>query len=162
MTVIAENALPVGSGHEALGRRGSLDWPLKQWTFHSVRGTLVWLVVICVLPGWLGMGLLITTIYQSERERVIQNTVMTAGAMAQAVDAELSSTRTALEVLATAPEINAADFVAFYMRAKELLRSGTVPGSNIVLTDSSGQQNSKHFGAVWVASATSREFRRRT
>ena len=158
MSAIIESPPLVAPGPAALERRGSFGWLPKRWTLHSVRGTLVWLVVVCVLPGWLGMGLLITNIYRSERERVIQNTVLTAGAMAQSVDAELSSMRTALEVLATSPEIAAANFSTLYTRAQDLLRSGTLPGSNIVLTDRSGQQifnTLKSFGQALPPHANS-------
>jgi signal transduction histidine kinase/CheY-like chemotaxis protein len=100
----------------------------------------MWMVAICVLPAWIGMGLLIVKIYNVERDRAIQNTIMTARALVLAVDSELGIARKALEVLATSSELRSADFAAFYKRASDLIRLGVLPGSNIVLTERSGQQ----------------------
>jgi two-component system, sensor histidine kinase and response regulator len=104
----------------------------------TIRGTLIWMVVICVLPAWIGFAVLMQSMYSSERERVAQNTIMTARALMLAVDRELAAMRAAVEVLATSRELASDDFAAFHERASALVRQ--LSGNNIVLIEQSGQQ----------------------
>ncbi|HEY2137217.1 MAG TPA: sensor histidine kinase [Xanthobacteraceae bacterium] len=104
----------------------------------TIRGTLVGMVVGCVLPAWIGMALLMLAIYQGDRDRTIQNTIMTAHALVLAVDRDLAVARTALEVLAMSPQLAADDLAEFHAKASELNRQ--LPGNAIYLRDESGQQ----------------------
>jgi hypothetical protein len=52
----------------------------------TIRGTLIWMVVICVLPAWIGIAVLIQSMYSSEHERAVQNMIMTTRALILAVD----------------------------------------------------------------------------
>ena len=104
----------------------------------TLRGSLIWMVVGCVLPAWIGIAGLIYSMYASEHERAAQNEVMTARALVLALDRYLATAQTAMEVLAKSPELETDDFAAFHRRASELIRQ--LPGNNIVLRDQSGQQ----------------------
>jgi two-component system, sensor histidine kinase and response regulator len=104
----------------------------------TIRGTLIWMAVICVLPAWIGIAVLIQGMYSSERERAAQNMILTARALMLAVDRELAAARAAAEVLATSPELESDDLAAFHRRASGLIRQ--LPGNNIVMADQSGQQ----------------------
>jgi two-component system sensor histidine kinase/response regulator len=104
----------------------------------TIRGTLIWMVVICVLPAWIGIAILIQGMYLSERERAAQNMIMTARALMLAVDRELTAARAATEVLAASPELESDDLAAFHKRASGLVQQ--LPGNNIVMADQSGQQ----------------------
>ncbi|HUI95534.1 MAG TPA: sensor histidine kinase [Xanthobacteraceae bacterium] len=104
----------------------------------TIRGTLAWMVVGCVLPAWVGIAFLIVSMYASERDRALQNMIITSRALMFAVDRELATVTSAMEVLATSPRLERGDLAGFYQRAKELNRH--LPGANIVLTDEAGQQ----------------------
>ncbi len=104
----------------------------------SIRGILVGIVIACVVPGWLGMAALIQAVYTSERERTAQDLIVTARAIALALDGYLLFTRTTLEVMGTAPDLQSGDLAAFHKRISAL--AGKLPGNNILLTDRSGQQ----------------------
>ncbi|HEY2137219.1 MAG TPA: ATP-binding protein [Xanthobacteraceae bacterium] len=104
----------------------------------TIRGTLVGMVVGCVLPAWIGMALLILAIYKGDRDRAIQNTIMTAHALVLAVDRDLAIVRTGMEVLATSPQLAADDLAGFHKTASAL--SQQLPGNNIVLHDPFGRQ----------------------
>jgi signal transduction histidine kinase len=103
-----------------------------------MSGTLVWMVIACVLPAWLGMAVLIVSMYRGERDRAIQSSITTARTLMLAVDRQLAAVQFAMEVLATSAELTTRDLAGFHARASELIRY--LPGINIVLTDSGGQQ----------------------
>jgi signal transduction histidine kinase len=104
----------------------------------TIRGTLIWMVLICVLPAWIGIAVLIQSMYSSEHERTVQNMIMTTRALVLAVDGELSAARVAMEVLATSPELASDDLAAFHKRASEIITK--LPGDGILLSDQSRQQ----------------------
>jgi two-component system, sensor histidine kinase and response regulator len=127
---------PVGHGN---GRPGlPLNSLREGQRVRTIRGTLIWMVVICVLPAWIGFAVLIQGMYSSERERAAQNTMMTARALMLTVDRELAATRAAVEVLATCPELVSDDLAAFHKRASGMVRK--LSGNNIVLIEQSGRQ----------------------
>jgi PAS domain S-box-containing protein len=104
----------------------------------SIRTRLRLVVVAVVVPGWLGIATIIYSFYQYERVHIAQGTIATARAFVAAVDAELQNTITLTQFLAASPLLAAGDFAAFYREATTFLP--LVSGSNIVLTDASGQQ----------------------
>jgi signal transduction histidine kinase/DNA-binding response OmpR family regulator len=118
------------------------------WRPRTIRATLALMVLTCLLPAWAGMGVLIFKVYSAERERIAQNLIMTARAIALSVDGLSEHAKTSLQVLAASPELQSGDFKSFYKRAGGLV--GEWPGTNIVLTERSGQQilnTLKPFGA---------------
>ncbi|HEY2135490.1 MAG TPA: ATP-binding protein [Xanthobacteraceae bacterium] len=115
--------------------------PVRPWgaqRSRTIRGTLILIVVACVLPAWIGVAMLIQNIYERESARATQNTMMTARALMLAVDRHLASAQIAMEVLATSTELRSDNFAGFHQRASGLLAK--LPGNVIVLSDESGQQ----------------------
>ena len=108
------------------------------WHHRTTRFWLVSLVIACILPVALAAGILIVSSHLQNRANVGQSTIATARALMQAVDAELYGDQSALQALATSPQLTSGDLAGFHRQAREALRS--LPGSNFVLTDATGQQ----------------------
>jgi signal transduction histidine kinase/DNA-binding response OmpR family regulator len=104
----------------------------------TIKFALRLLVLATIFPTWLATIFYI--IHSNEAQRVLleQNTVGTARALMQAVDRELTGTRSALEVLATSPSLVSSDLSGLYNQAQEVLRRGA--GTNIVLYGPTGNQ----------------------
>lgn len=111
---------------------------VKQRRSRTIQSTLRWLVLACVVPAWMATISLIVYSYERERANVEEDTVGTARALMQAVDAELTGIRSALQVLATSPHLSSGDLAKFYGQAQASLRG--VAGNNIVLLASAGNQ----------------------
>jgi len=105
----------------------------------SLRSMLVWLVLGALLPGALGSAVVLYVSYRSERDQLERNTIQTARALIQAVDAEFQAARASAQTLAKAPLYASKDFAAFYESAHDVIASTGV-GSNFVLSDATGQQ----------------------
>ena len=67
-----------------------------------------------------------------------RDTVATARALMQAVDAELAASVAVLQILAASPYLQTGELAKFYDQARAALQ--TVKGDRIVLTDAGGQQ----------------------
>jgi signal transduction histidine kinase len=104
----------------------------------TIRFWLNCLVIACIVPA-----LIVTTfiIYQSfiqERAGLERDTVGTARALSQAVDAELAGVRSALVVLSKSANLASGDLAGFYAQAQQVVRALNI--DNIVLSDVRGQQ----------------------
>lgn len=104
----------------------------------KIQQQLNGLVQALLLPAALAVGLLIVHSLRQQGEAIEAGTLATARALTQAVDQELASARTALQALATSPSLAAGDLAGFDRQARSLLSE--LPGSNVTLTDASGQQ----------------------
>jgi two-component system sensor histidine kinase/response regulator len=104
----------------------------------TIRFWLTCLVIGCVLPAALGSVFLFTISYQQQRTILERNTIATARALMQAIDAELSGVQSALQVLASSQRLASGDLFSFYRKASESLPN--MGGNYIVVTDSTGQQ----------------------
>jgi signal transduction histidine kinase len=104
----------------------------------TIRKTLIWIVVTCVVPAWIGVAFLIQSIYTNEGERGAQKILLMAHALVLGLDRHLGAARTTLEVMATAPDLVSGDYAAFHKRAGALIKS--MSASHILLTDQSGKQ----------------------
>src|SRR5216684_4473226 len=104
----------------------------------TIRFWLTWLVVGCVLPATLGSAFLFTISYQQQRAILERNTIATARALMQAIDAELFGAQSALQVLAASHRLASGDLAGFYLQASEALPN--IGGNYIAITDSTGQQ----------------------
>lgn len=111
-------------------------WPLRRP--HTIRQTLVHIVLACVLPAWIGIAVLVLSMYGVLGERIPQGAIMTAHALVLAVDRDLSAAQAALEVLAGTSELRTGDLATFHEKASEI--SKKFFSSNIILADRSGQQ----------------------
>ena len=102
----------------------------------------------CVLPATLGSAFLFTISYRQQQAILERNTIATARALMQAIDAELFGVQSALQVLAASQRLASGDLASFYRQANEALPN--IAGNYIVITDSTGQQRLntlKPFGA---------------
>ncbi|EME71620.1 hypothetical protein H261_01771 [Paramagnetospirillum caucaseum] len=104
----------------------------------GIRSRLVLLVVVCLLPSILAVGLLIHDFYNRQRRLLEQNMVQTAHALVLAVDREIARRVATLQTLATSPHLANDDLASFYEQARAILRDQG--GDNIVLSDASAQQ----------------------
>jgi two-component system sensor histidine kinase/response regulator len=104
----------------------------------SLWASLIWMVLACVVPAWVGLAILMLNILSSERERAVQNEVMTARALVLSLDRYLATAQTGAEVLARSREIELDDLAGFHRLASEVIHR--IPGNNIVLRDRKGQQ----------------------
>lgn len=104
----------------------------------KIQAQLIRLVLAVLLPAALAAALLIVYSYERQHANIEQGTLATARALAQAVDRELASGRTALQALATSPYLAAGDLAAFHRQSCEALPE--MPGNNVVVSDASGQQ----------------------
>jgi signal transduction histidine kinase/DNA-binding response OmpR family regulator len=104
----------------------------------TIRQTLVHIVLACVLPAWLGIAVLIFGMYKVLGERTPEGALMTAHALALAVDRELAITQTALESLARSESLTAGDLRAFRDRASRDAKAFAL--HNVVLIGRTGEQ----------------------
>ena len=110
--------------------------PSPHWTVQTLLG---WLVIACLVPGIVGAIFLFFHEYRDGRARLEKDTIQTARALVQAVDAHLLKAQVAAQSLSTAGALSKHDFADFHRQATALLAT-TGTGSNAVLTDLSGQQ----------------------
>jgi signal transduction histidine kinase/DNA-binding response OmpR family regulator len=104
----------------------------------TIRQTLVHIVLACVLPAWLGIAVLTFGMYKVLGDRTPEGALMTAHALALAVDRELAITQTALEALAESDALSAGDLKGFRERA--LRDARTFEFKSVVLSRRDGQQ----------------------
>ncbi len=104
----------------------------------SVGFWLALLVGASMAPVAIVAAILLYHDYQHQRARVVQDSIVTARALASTVDRELAASRTALVALASSPYLASGDLARFHAQAREVQRGIGVGG--IVLHDTSGQQ----------------------
>src|SRR5260370_35766457 len=104
----------------------------------TIRFWLNYLVLACILPATVVATFLIMRSYAQERASLERDTVATARALMQVVDAELTGIQSAIQVLALSAHLASGDLAKFHAQAQEAVRA--THGTNIVLTDANGQQ----------------------
>jgi PAS domain S-box-containing protein len=104
-----------------------------------VRALLLALVFTCLIPGVIGVGVLIYRMYQDGRTQIENDTIRTARAMVQAVDGQLGKARVVAVALATSSFVTASNLVGLHGRARQLLEAEGI-GVDVVLSDATGQQ----------------------
>ena len=114
----------------------------------TIRYRLACLVLACVLPVWLAVGLLVSYNYEDRRSTIESHMLDTARALSLVVDRELASIQATLEALATSPSLTAGDFAAFHSQARAVLKQ--YPGADIILADKTGQQLVNSFQPAGV------------
>lgn len=98
-----------------------------------------WLFVFALVPGILIGALFFFAIYQNEKEHLQEGALQTARALAQVADRDLVGATSKLEVLATAPSLQAGDWISFHAQARAILAREAL-GRSIVMIDEVGQQ----------------------
>ncbi len=100
----------------------------------AARGLRWWfalLVLCCTLPASFLAALYLAYDYHRERERITRDTMVTARALAAAVDRDLAATKSALLALASSPYLADGDLINFHAQALQALSTQTA--LNIVL-----------------------------
>lgn len=113
--------------------------PTRQSPLPSVRTLLLWLLLASFLPGLIGVAALFLREYRDGRVQLQRTTLLTARAMAQALDGQLLAARLAAQALATSESLARRDFATFHRQASGLLRQENI-GLNIVLSEEDGRQ----------------------
>ncbi len=105
----------------------------------SVRTFLLCLALACLLPGLIGAAALFIHDYRNSRAQLQKNTILTARALAQTVDSYLLRAQAVAQSLSTSRALANGDLADFHRQARELL-AATALGTNVVLSDTGGQQ----------------------
>jgi signal transduction histidine kinase len=104
----------------------------------TIRFWLNCLVIACIVPALIVTTFIIYQSFNQERAGLERDTVGTARALSQAVDAELAGVRSALVVLSKSANLASGDLAGFYAQAQQVVRALNI--DNIVLSDVRGQQ----------------------
>ncbi|RZI84321.1 MAG: hybrid sensor histidine kinase/response regulator [Rubrivivax sp.] len=104
----------------------------------SMRASLAFLAMACILPGALMSTYFIVADYQRQKEQAVQDAVATARSAAANLDRDLASIESGLRVLATSSALEAQDLSAFYRQAHHALPFQNI--TNYVLVDPEGRQ----------------------
>ena len=103
-----------------------------------VRVLLIGLVLACLLPGVIGVSLLMTRIYQDDRAQTNAAAVLAARSLGKLFDAELERARAIGTALATSERLSEGDLAGLHARALSLIESERI-GSNVALVDREGR-----------------------
>ncbi len=103
----------------------------------TIRFWLGWLAFACILPSALVTSYLIYGAYVAGRQDLQDANVVTARALLQAVDRELTSSIAALYGLASSPYLLTGEFEKFHAQARHALPN--LPGSNVALVAADGR-----------------------
>jgi len=105
----------------------------------GIPARLAYVLAASIVPAALIALLLIGyDYYDRERDRLVRDSMVTARALAAAVDTELSGVRSALLALATSPHLSSGDLAAFHAQAQAALKDQAF--ANIVLIEDGGRQ----------------------
>ena len=113
--------------------------PTRPSSAPSLRALLLRLLLICLVPGLVGVGVLMQRMYEDGRRQIEKDTILTARAMVTAVDGQFDAARVAAIALSQSSFIAAGDWPGLHRRASQLIRSEGF-GVNVVLSDADGQQ----------------------
>ncbi|WP_348697988.1 response regulator [Duganella fentianensis] len=105
----------------------------------TIRAQIYALVWACVVPALIGLALLANNFYERERDQIQLESLITARALAQAVDRDLNTGITMALALSHDTSLDRGDLAAFYQLASKALRP-EFPGFNFVLSDSQSVQ----------------------
>lgn len=105
----------------------------------TIRAQIYALVWACVVPALIGLALLANNFYERERDQIQLESLITARALAQAVDRDLNTGITMAMALSHDASLDKGDLASFYHLASKALRP-EFPGFNFVLSDSQSVQ----------------------
>ncbi len=104
----------------------------------SVRRSLYYAVLACMLPALLVIGWLVLDTYHLKRETVERNAAAIAQEAMSRLESELAIIEANLRLLATSSDLLDGDMRSFQQRAEDAVTASTV--LNFVLTDIDGRQ----------------------
>jgi PAS domain S-box-containing protein len=96
-------------------------------------------MLACLLPAMLGAAAVLYRSYLNERAQLERDTIQTARALMQTVDAELTKSKLAAQTLATSGYLATGNFAAFHAQALQMVPHIEFD-SNFILIDPFGQQ----------------------
>lgn len=100
---------------------------------------MVCLVLACLLPGFLGVGVFFAYEYKKNSTQLIKDTLQTTRALVQAIDSQLLRAQSIAQSLSTSDSLLRRDFAHFHENARSaIVLTGFV--TNITLKDLAGQQ----------------------
>jgi len=105
----------------------------------TIRAQIYALVWACVVPALIGLALLANNFYERERDQIQLESLITARALAQALDRDLNTGITMALALSHDTSLDHDDLASFYQLASKALRP-EFPGFNFVLSDSQSVQ----------------------
>lgn len=108
-------------------------------SFWSVRTYLTFLVLACLLPGFVGANFFFVYEYKKGQVQLSKDTLQTARALVQVVDTHLLKAQAIGQSLSTADSLVNHDLRKFHARARKTVALSDT-GTNIVLRDKSGRQ----------------------
>jgi len=103
-----------------------------------IRCLLLTLVLACLLPAVVGVGLLFAKLIHDGRAQLQKDTILTARALVQTFDSEVAKAQVVAEALATSSTLEQRNLGDFHRRARELIDK-EVTGLNVVLSDENAQ-----------------------
>ena len=104
----------------------------------SLRALLLRLLLICLVPGLVGIAVLMYRMYEDGRRQIEKDTLLTARAMVTAVDSQFDAARVVAVALSQSNFIASEDWPGFHRRASELIKREGF-GVNVFLIDAEGQ-----------------------
>jgi signal transduction histidine kinase len=114
-----------------------LTAPLR-WRPATIRTRLQFLVVACIVPGWLAAVAMALSNYQREHEALMHQVSASAQRLMRALDSEIDKQALALRILATSQHLDSGDLRSFYGQA--MLARPSTEALTIVLFDAAEQQ----------------------
>ncbi|MEW6704354.1 MAG: GGDEF domain-containing protein [Pseudomonadota bacterium] len=102
----------------------------------SIRTLQTLLVLACVLPASLAVGIALVHAYQVERAALVERALGSARALSRRIDLQLSVAAAGLQALATSPSLHAGDLRSFEAQARRALRYQGA--DTLVLKDAQG------------------------
>jgi signal transduction histidine kinase len=103
------------------------------------RSEFLLVVLATALPVWLGSAVLLYNAEIDARALVERDAAATARSVMVAIDRDVAAATVLAETLATSQSLLEGDLARFYVRASNAIQRSGV-GSNLVLSDASGQQ----------------------
>ena len=108
-------------------------------TDRAHRAKIIFVIVASVVPAtFVGVLLVGYDYFNRERTRLERDATATTRALVAAVDRELTSTRAALQVLATSPYLDSGDLAAFHVQASGVIKQQFLV--NVLLISEDGRQ----------------------
>lgn len=111
---------------------------MKSVSVPTIRSRLILLTILCMVPAFLMIALLLGYTYRHQQEELIRDSVASARTLTRLVDGDLAMAQVSLDVLAASPSLQVRDHAAFQRQAQEVLKRGFI--NNIALIDATGQQ----------------------
>ena len=113
--------------------------PSRRKSLPTLSALLFRLVLACLLPALLGVGIMIYMDYERGRTQLEENTRLSVQDKLEAVDAQLAQAELFAQTLASNASLVQQDFATFHQKSLRLLRTNNL-NLTVFVYDASGQQ----------------------